>query len=239
MRPPPGARPARRAPVESLPHAAVPRARPHTSRRPPHKAATTTSTTSTSTTASTTTTTSALSMGSPAHHGVRLRGARGGWDHHRRDHRHQHRAFHVHYERLSQDRGARSLGSGAPLNVTMVNGLSVTLSPPANAPPSPVAVAPSSTAQFAYQYSDVPTGSETSCPTSETAGVTLPGATTSSPLFRLSIAPCNGGTIRVSPVYPTTYGPLSGRERPGCGPGRHRRARGRAQPSARAGRSPR
>ena len=95
-------------------------------------------------------------------------------------------------------------GSGAPLNVTMVNGLSITLSPPANGAPSPVAVAPSSTAQFAYQYSDVPTGSETSCPTSETAGVTLPGATTSSSLFRLSIAPCSSGTIRVSPVYPTS-----------------------------------
>ena len=49
-------------------------------------------------------------------------------------------------------------GSSAPLNVTMVNGLSVTLSPPANGAPSPVALAPSSTAQFAYQYSDVPTG---------------------------------------------------------------------------------
>jgi len=95
-------------------------------------------------------------------------------------------------------------GSSAPLTVTMVNGLSVTLSPPANAAPSPVGVAPSSTAQFAYQYSDVPSGSETSCPTSETAAVTLPGATTSSSLFPLSIAPCSNGTIRVSPVYPTS-----------------------------------
>ena len=95
-------------------------------------------------------------------------------------------------------------GSSAPLTVTMVNGLSVTLSPPANGAPSPVAVAPSSTAQFAYQYSDVPTGNETSCPTSETAAVTLPGATMSSSLFPLSIAPCSNGTIRVSPVYPTS-----------------------------------
>ena len=95
-------------------------------------------------------------------------------------------------------------GSSAPLTVTMVNGLSVTLSPPANGAPSPVAVAPSSTAQFAYQYSDVPSGSETSCPTSETAAVTLPGATMSSSLFRLSIAPCSNGTIRVSPVYPSS-----------------------------------
>jgi hypothetical protein len=96
-------------------------------------------------------------------------------------------------------------GSGAPLNVTMVNGLSVTLSPAAaNGSPSPVAVAPSSTAQFAYQYSDVPSGSATSCPSSEIATVTLPGATSASPTFALAISPCNNGTIRVSPVYATS-----------------------------------
>lgn len=92
-------------------------------------------------------------------------------------------------------------GSGAPLTVTMVNGLSVNLSGPANAAPSLVSVAPSSTAQFAYQYSDVPVGSETSCPTSELATVTMPGATTASPSFALAIGPCGNGTIRVSPVY--------------------------------------
>ncbi len=92
-------------------------------------------------------------------------------------------------------------GSGAPLTVTMVNGLSVTLSPPANATPTTVAVAPSGTAQFAYQFSDVPVGAETSCPTSETASVTMPGATTASPSFALAIDPCGNGTIRVSPVY--------------------------------------
>ena len=92
-------------------------------------------------------------------------------------------------------------GSGAPLTVTMVNGLSVTLSTAANAPPSSVVVAPSSSAQFAYQFSDVPVGSETSCPTSESASVTMPGATTASPTFQLAIAPCGNGTIHVSPVY--------------------------------------
>ncbi len=92
-------------------------------------------------------------------------------------------------------------GSGAPLTVTMVNGLSVTLSTAANAPPSSVVVASSSTAQFAYQYSDVPVGSETSCPTSESASVTMPGATTASPTFQLAIGPCGNGTIHVSPVY--------------------------------------
>jgi Protein of unknown function (DUF4232) len=92
-------------------------------------------------------------------------------------------------------------GSGAPLTVTMVNGLSVSLTPPANAAPSTVTVAPSATAQFAYQYSDVPVGSETSCPTSESASATMPGATAGSASFALAIAPCNNGTIRVSPVY--------------------------------------
>jgi hypothetical protein len=92
-------------------------------------------------------------------------------------------------------------GSGAPLTVTMVNGLSVSLSPPANAGPSAVTIAPSSTAQFAYQFSDVPVGAETSCPSSESVSVTMPGATSGSPAFALAIAPCNNGTIRVSPVY--------------------------------------
>jgi hypothetical protein len=92
-------------------------------------------------------------------------------------------------------------GSGAPLTVTMVNGLSVNLSPAANAPPASVAIAPSSTAQFAYQFSDVPVGSQTSCPSSEQASVTMPGATTSSPGFALAIGPCGNGTIRVSPLY--------------------------------------
>ena len=60
-------------------------------------------------------------------------------------------------------------GSGAPLTVTMVNGLTVSVTPQASAPPSSVTIAPSSTAQFAYQISDVPVGAETSCPTSEQA----------------------------------------------------------------------
>jgi Domain of unknown function (DUF4232) len=95
-------------------------------------------------------------------------------------------------------------GSGAPLTVTMVNGLSVSLSPPANAPPSAVVLAPSSSAQFAYQYSDVPSGNETSCPASEMARVTMPGSSSASPSFALAIAPCANGTVRVSPVYATS-----------------------------------
>ncbi len=92
-------------------------------------------------------------------------------------------------------------GSGAPLTVTLVNGLTVTISPPANAPPATVSVSPSGTAQFAYQFSDVPVGAETSCPSSETASVVMPSATTASANFALAIDPCNNGTVRVSPVY--------------------------------------
>ena len=92
-------------------------------------------------------------------------------------------------------------GSGAPLTVTMVNGLTVTVSGPANAAPSSFSLAPSATAQFAYQYTDVPVGSETSCPTSESASVTMPGSSTASPTFQLAIGPCGDGTIKVSPVY--------------------------------------
>jgi hypothetical protein len=92
-------------------------------------------------------------------------------------------------------------GSGAPLTVTMVNGLSVSISSAANAPPSSVTLAPSSSAQFAYQFSDVPVGAETSCPTSESASVTMPGSTTASPTFQLAIGPCNNGTIKVSHIY--------------------------------------
>jgi hypothetical protein len=92
-------------------------------------------------------------------------------------------------------------GSGAPLPVTMVDGLSVTVTPQAGAAASSVTLAPSGTAQFAYQFSDVPVGSETSCPTSEMATTTMPGATAASPPFALAIDPCDNGTIRVSPVY--------------------------------------
>ncbi len=92
-------------------------------------------------------------------------------------------------------------GSGAPLVVTVVEGLTVNLSPAANAPPAAVSVLPAGTAQFAFQYSDVPVGSETSCPTSAMATTTAPGASTASPNFALTADPCGNGTIRVSPVY--------------------------------------
>jgi hypothetical protein len=95
-------------------------------------------------------------------------------------------------------------GSGAPLTVTIVNGLTVNVSAQANAGPSSVTIAVGGTAQLAYQYSDVPTGAQTSCPESEAASVTLPNGRGSSPSFALTMSPCNNGTVYVSPVYATT-----------------------------------
>jgi Domain of unknown function (DUF4232) len=95
-------------------------------------------------------------------------------------------------------------GSGAPLTVTIVNGLTVNVSAPANAGPSTVTIAPGGTAQVAYQYSDVPTGAQTSCPESESASVTLPNGRGSTPAFALTASPCNNGTVYVSPVYATS-----------------------------------
>jgi Protein of unknown function (DUF4232) len=91
--------------------------------------------------------------------------------------------------------------TGTALTVTIVDGLSVQISAQANAAPATVTIAPGAKAQFAFQYSDVPSGNETSCPTSATAEVTVPGATAATPNFALAIAPCSNGTIRVSPLY--------------------------------------
>src|SRR5581483_11139455 len=89
---------------------------------------------------------------------------------------------------------------GSSIPVTMVDGLSVNLGGPANAAPSSVTLSPSSKLEFSYQFSDVPTGSETSCPTSATARVTPPRSS-ATPAFPLQIDPCDNGTIRVSPLY--------------------------------------
>jgi Protein of unknown function (DUF4232) len=95
-------------------------------------------------------------------------------------------------------------GSQAPLTVTMVNGLTVDVSAQANAGPTTVTIAAGGTAQFAYQYSDVPAGAQTSCPQSEAASATLPNRGGSSPTFPLTMSPCNNGTVNVSPVYATS-----------------------------------
>jgi hypothetical protein len=91
--------------------------------------------------------------------------------------------------------------SGASIVVTMVDGLSVDLGGAANAPPAPVTLSPSSKLEFSYQFSDVPSGNQTACPSSATARVTPPGSSTATAMFPLMLSPCDNGTIRVSPLY--------------------------------------
>ena len=61
-------------------------------------------------------------------------------------------------------------------------------------------VAGGATAYFNMGYSDVPTGTETSCPT--TTGLKATPPNTSTPLqVTAQFVVCNGGTVNVSPVF--------------------------------------
>jgi hypothetical protein len=101
---------------------------------------------------------------------------------------------------------ARFSAGGASVPVTVVHGLSVDVPGPATQPPAMVTVTSSQGAAFTYQYSDVPTGSETQCASSASLTVTTPGASSASPQFPLAMAPCDNGTVRVSPVYAGSSG---------------------------------
>jgi Protein of unknown function (DUF4232) len=90
---------------------------------------------------------------------------------------------------------------GTTLPVTMADGLTVSVSGPATAAPTLVTLAPGAAATFTYQYSDVPTGSETSCPSSTNVSAIPPGTSNGSQPIPLVLSPCDNGTIHVSPVY--------------------------------------
>jgi hypothetical protein len=92
--------------------------------------------------------------------------------------------------------------AGTTIPVTIVDGLTVDISSEANGPPTSITVSPSQGADFTYQYSDVPSGNETSCPSSTRVSVTPPGSSNGTAPIDLVLAPCDNGTIRVSPVYP-------------------------------------
>jgi hypothetical protein len=96
---------------------------------------------------------------------------------------------------------ARFSATGAPVPVSVVHGLTVNLSGPPSQPASQVTLSSTQQAEFTFQYSDVPTGSETVCASSTTLSVTTPGATSGSTPVPLTMAPCNNGTIEVSPIY--------------------------------------
>jgi hypothetical protein len=94
--------------------------------------------------------------------------------------------------------------SGNSVVTTLVQGLTVNLSGPPSQPPTVVTLTPTQQAEFTFQYSDVVTGSETSCAISTTVSVTTPGATKASAPVPLSISACNNGAVEVSPVYAAT-----------------------------------
>jgi hypothetical protein len=101
---------------------------------------------------------------------------------------------------------ARFGAGGAAVPITLVHGITVNLPGPATQPPTLVTLTATQQAEFTFQYNDVITGTETSCATSTTLSVTTPGASGASAPIPLTMAPCNNGTVEVSPVYAATAG---------------------------------
>jgi hypothetical protein len=69
--------------------------------------------------------------------------------------------------------------------------------------PTTVTLAPGQSAYFNMGYSDVPTGSATSCPAAANLVITPPNSYTSMTI-PAQLTPCNNGTITVSPVFLAT-----------------------------------
>jgi len=88
-------------------------------------------------------------------------------------------------------------GAGNNLTTTTVEGGTYSFT---NLAPTNVSVGPSATAYFNVAYSDVPSGTETSCPTAAAIQAIAPNTTT--PLrVNGSYTVCNHGTLTVSPVF--------------------------------------
>ena len=86
-------------------------------------------------------------------------------------------------------------GSSLPTNVVRKGSYSFTAMAPTT-----VTLTAGESAYFNIGYSDVPVGSETSCPTSASLEVTPPNSVTHL-TFSAALAPCGGGTMAVSPVF--------------------------------------
>jgi hypothetical protein len=70
--------------------------------------------------------------------------------------------------------------------------------------PSPFMLPPGASSQFVIAWSDVPVGAETTCPAASHLQLTPPGAAAPVTLDipPPAVAPCNSGTIDVSPLRP-------------------------------------
>jgi len=93
-------------------------------------------------------------------------------------------------------------GSGSALPTMTVDGGHYSFTSQA---PAPVTLATGQAGSFNIGYSDVPTGTETSCPTSAALQITPPGGH-DHVTVSASLAPCAGGTLAVSPVLPGATG---------------------------------
>lgn len=86
-------------------------------------------------------------------------------------------------------------GAALPTNVVRKGSYSFT-----SMAPTTVILSAGESVDFNLGYSDVPTGGESSCPTSSSMEVTPPNATDHL-VVAASLAPCGGGTVVVSPVF--------------------------------------
>lgn len=88
-----------------------------------------------------------------------------------------------------------SAGANLPTNVVRKGNYPFT-----SMTPTTVTLTNGQSAYFNLGYSDVPVGTETTCPTSTSLLVTPPNATDSLRMTAM-LAPCGGGTVTVSPVF--------------------------------------
>jgi hypothetical protein len=89
-------------------------------------------------------------------------------------------------------------GASLPTQVVRKGGYSFT-----SMAPTTVTLANGQSAYFNIGYSDVPVGTEQSCPSSSSLEVTPPDATDHL-VVPAVLSPCGGGTLVVSPVFPAT-----------------------------------
>jgi hypothetical protein len=100
--------------------------------------------------------------------------------------------------------GAQMLdAAGQPLETRIVRNGGFFSNQPA---PSDVPLEPGASGYFWMLWSDVPTGEETSCPTAARLEITPPDETAflEIDLGAYTLAPCNAGTIDVTPVRATS-----------------------------------
>jgi hypothetical protein len=90
-----------------------------------------------------------------------------------------------------------------PMTTTEVQGMASFSPAAANAAPRSQHLAVGATVEFVLQYSDVPSGTETTCPAAASINVYPPGSATSFNVA-MSITPCSLGTLNVSPFFSGT-----------------------------------